>query len=56
MFDKKGAYDALTSQKLTHEQKLMTLAKYSENAMDVLDISDRMQFYFDNGSINDLFE
>ena len=56
MFDKKGAYDVLTSQKLTHEQKLMTLAKYSENAMDVLDISDRMQFYFDNGSINDLFE
>ena len=56
MFDKKGAYSVLTSQKLTHEQKLMTLAKYSENAMDVLNISDRMQFYFDNGSINDLFE
>lgn len=56
MFDKKGAYDVLTSQKLTHEQKVMNLARFAENAMDVLDISDKMKFYFDNGSINDLFE
>lgn len=56
MFDKNGAYDVLTSKKLTHEQKVMNLAKYAENAMDVLNISDKMKFYFENGSINDLFE
>lgn len=56
MFDKNAAYDVLTSTKLTHEQKLMNLAKCAENGVDVLNISDRMKFYFNNGSINDLFE
>lgn len=56
MFDRDGAYGVLTSRKLTHEQKLMTLAKYAENAMGVMEISDKMKYYFENGSINDLFE
>lgn len=56
MFDADQAYQTLTSRKLTHEQKLMSLAKCTENALDVLDISERMKHYFASGSINDLFE
>lgn len=56
MFDETAAYQILTSRKLTHEQKLMNLAKCTENALEVLDVSDRMKHFFDNGSINDLFE
>lgn len=56
MFDTKAAYDTLTSQKLTHEQKLMGLAKAAENGLDVLDIPPRTQHFFDTGAINDLFE
>ena len=56
MVDEKAVYSTLTSKVLTHEQKLMELAKHAENSLDVLKISDKMQYYFDNGSINDLFE
>ena len=56
MVDEKTVYSTLTSKVLTHEQKLMELAKHAENSLDVLKISDKMQYYFDNGSINDLFE
>lgn len=56
MFDSENAYKILTSQGLTHEQKLMQLAKAAENGVDVLTIPDRMQTFFDNGSIHDLFE
>lgn len=56
MFNETNAYEILTSKKLTHEQKLMNLAKCSENALEVLDISERMKYFFENGSINDLFE
>ena len=38
MFDKKGAYEVLTSQSLTHEQKVMNLAKFAENGLDVLEV------------------
>ena len=56
MFDKKGAYEVLTSQSLTHEQKVMNLAKFAENGLDVLEVSEKTKEYFENGSINDLFE
>lgn len=56
MFNKDNAYEVLTSKVLTHEQKLMQLAKASENALEVLDVSDRMKTYFENGSIHDLYE
>lgn len=56
MFDRDQAYQTLTSRRLTHEQKLMNLAKCTENSLDVLDLSDRTKYYFANGSINDLFE
>ena len=38
MFHSDSAFATLTSQTLTHEQKLMNLAKEAENAFDVLDI------------------
>lgn len=56
MFDKDHAYDVLTSEKLTHEQKLMGLAKAAENGLDVLDIPPRTRHFFETGAINDLFE
>ncbi|MDL2293145.1 YjjI family glycine radical enzyme [Ruminococcaceae bacterium OttesenSCG-928-D13] len=56
MFDSKAAYDTLTSQKLTHEQKVMGLAKCAENGLDVLDIPERTRCFFSSGAINDLFE
>ena len=56
MFNYENAYQTLTSRKLTHEQKLMNLAKITENALEVLNVSDRMRYFFDNGSINDMFE
>ncbi|HHU13016.1 MAG TPA: YjjI family glycine radical enzyme [Clostridiaceae bacterium] len=56
MFDKKQAFDVLTSKRLTHEQKLMSLAKSAENAFDVLEIPEKTRQYFASGVINDLFE
>ncbi len=56
MFNEKLAYEVLTSKQLTHEQKLMGLAKCSENAFPVLDIPEKTQHYFSTGVINDLFE
>ena len=41
MFHSDSAFATLTSQALTHEQKLMSLAKEAENAFDVLDIPPR---------------
>ena len=56
MFNNELAYSILTSQQLTHEQKLMGLAKCSENALSVLNISEKTKIYFEKGIINDLFE
>lgn len=56
MFNKQNAYDIVTSQKLTHEQKVMNLAKAAENGLDVLNIPERTRYYFKTGAINDLFE
>ena len=56
MFHSDSAFATLTSQTLTHEQKLMNLAKEAENAFDVLDIPPRTRHFFETGAINDLFE
>lgn len=56
MFDEKTAYETLTSHTLTHEQKLMNLAKHAENAFTVLNIPERTKHFFETGAINDLFE
>lgn len=56
MFDSENTYKTLTSRELTHEQKLMGLAKCAENALEVLNIPPRTQHYFKTGAINDLFE
>ena len=41
MFDKENAYKIVSSRSLTHEQKLMQLAKCAENGLDVLNIPER---------------
>lgn len=56
MLDLNAVYETVTSRSLTHEQKVMTLAKHAENALDVLPIPARTQHYFETGAINDLFE
>lgn len=56
MFHPDQAYETLTSKTLTHEQKLMTLAKHTENALEVLNIPEKTKAFFENGSINDLYE
>ena len=47
MFHSDSAFATLTSQTLTHEQKLMNLAKEAENAFDVLDIPPRTRHFFE---------
>ena len=54
MFHSDSAFATLTSQTLTHEQKLMNLAKEAENAFDVLDIPPRTRHFFSNGSSTSL--
>ncbi len=56
MFNEELAYSILCSQQLTHEQKLMGLAKCSENGLSVLNIPEKTKIYFEKGIINDLFE
>lgn len=56
MFDPENALKTLTSRELTHEQKLMGLAKCAENGLEVLNIPPRTRHYFETGAINDLFE
>lgn len=56
MFDYEATYKTLTSRALTHEQKLMGLAKHAENAFDVLNVPEKTKEYFRSGAINDLFE
>lgn len=56
MFNEKETYDILTSTTLTHEQKVMSLARKAENGLDVLNIPEKTKAYFESGSINDLFE
>lgn len=56
MFDKAATYEALTSTRLTYEQKLVQLAKQAENGLDVLDIPPRTRHLMQTGAIHDLFE
>lgn len=56
MVDLENIYGIVTSRALTHEQKLMQLAKAAENALDVLEIPPRTRYFFETGAINDLFE
>lgn len=56
MMNLESTYKTLTSCELTHEQKLMGLAKAAENALDVLNIPERTKHFFATGAINDLFE
>lgn len=56
MIDLENTYKTVTSRELTHEQKLMGLAKCAENALDVLNIPPRTKHFFETGAINDLFE
>lgn len=56
MIDMENTYKTLTSRELTHEQKLMGLAKCAENALEVLNIPSRTKHFFETGAINDLFE
>lgn len=56
MFSVQQTYETLTSTRLTHEQKLMGLARCAENGLDVLHIPQRTRQLFESGAINDLFE
>lgn len=56
MESKKQILDTITSDKLTYEQKLKTLANIAEDELDVLNIPERARYYFSTGAINDLFE
>jgi len=51
-----ATYKTLTSRTLSHEQKLMELAKHAENSIDVIEIDRRTKHYFKTGAINDLAE
>ena len=52
----KDIYNTITSQSLTYEQKLKTLANLAEDELNVLDIPEKTKYYFSTGAINDLFE
>lgn len=56
MESRKQILDTITSDKLTYEQKLKTLANIAEDELDVLNIPERARYYFSTGAINDLFE
>jgi len=56
MVDLENIRKIVTSRELTHEQKLMQLAKAAENSLDVLNIPPRTRHFFETGAINDLFE
>lgn len=48
--------DIITSQQLTYEQKLVSLAHAAEDTLSVLNITPQAQRYFDTGAICNLFE
>lgn len=54
--DEKVIYDALTSKKRTHEQKVLDLAHLAENQLNVIPLDEKQIHYFETGAINDLFE
>lgn len=50
------ALEIVTSNKMTFEQKVINLARYAESTIDVLEKSDRIKEYLENGIVCDLFE
>ena len=54
--DEKVIYNALTSKKRTHEQKVLDLAHLAENQLNVIPLDEKQIHYFETGAINDLFE
>ena len=46
----------ITSKELTYEQKVLALAGLSENSLDVLNLSDKINSYLDQGALCSLFE
>ncbi|MGM0378854.1 MAG: YjjI family glycine radical enzyme [Bacillota bacterium] len=48
--------DIIKNRQLTYEQRVLELARYAENQLDVLNISDKCQDLRDEGIICDLFE
>ncbi len=48
--------ETIKSKKLTYEQKVKTLSHMAENTVEVLDVPELLQYYFDNMAIDDLFE
>ncbi len=54
--DTKKVLETITSQQLTYEQKVLTLAGHAENSLNVLEMSDKTKYYFDQGSLCNLFE
>lgn len=48
--------EIVTSRKLTHEQKVASLAHAAEDSLFILDIPEKTKYYFDINAIDDLFE
>src|SRR5699024_4328936 len=48
--------EIIKSQKLTYEQKVSSLAGAAENTLNVLDIPEETEYYFEKNIIDDLFE
>ncbi|MBB5172461.1 YjjI family glycine radical enzyme [Texcoconibacillus texcoconensis] len=48
--------DMVTSQKLTYEQKVMSLAHAAEDTLSVLNIPEKTRYYFEINAIDDLYE
>lgn len=48
--------DLVRSQKLTYEQKVLSLAQAAENTLDVLDVPEKTKYYFEKNAIDNLFE
>lgn len=54
--DKQKVLDTLTSRQLTYEQKVVSLAGLAENSIEVLNLSDKTKYYYEQGSLCSLFE
>lgn len=46
----------ITSKELTYEQKVLSLAGLSENSLDVFNVSEKTNYYLEQGSLCSLFE
>ena len=48
--------ELVKSQKLTYEQKVLSLAHAAEDTLDVLHIPEKTRYYFEQKAIDNLFE